>query len=162
MKTAKMGIVLKREDREKSERRWERKKRSEMLSEEKNVQRVKAICAETYSAICSSCFASHKTHFHHRTQSQQQQVVLGNERTSEKNTSKNTRETSEKNLQELQTKVKQGKIQRMKKAKAKGKHVAGSRRGPRSNLWLSGSVSLWEPVCLSLETGRHQRGRCFL
>lgn len=60
-----------------------------------------------------------KNMFYHRTLSQQQQVVWKNERTSEKNTSKTPErgESEEKNLREPQTKVKQGKILRRKKAK---------------------------------------------
>lgn len=49
MKTVKMGMVLKREDREKSKRGCERKKHSEMLSEKK--------CSEGESNLCGNLFS---------------------------------------------------------------------------------------------------------
>lgn len=48
------------------------------------------------------------------------------------------------------------------KGKGEAKLVAGSHRGALSNLWLSGSVLTWVQVCLSVRTGQHQRGWCFL
>lgn len=162
MKTVKMGIVLKREDKEKSETVWEKKALG-------NAKPKKKKCSEGESNLCGNLFSDlfELLCFSQNTFSPQnsKSAAAGGfgewEDKWEEHKQKHWRD-ERKILRELQTKVKQGKIQRMKKAKAKGKHVAGSRRGALSNLWLSGSVSLWEPVCLSLETGRHQRGRCFL
>lgn len=138
IKTGKNGDELsKREDREREREMRQREKKESMNATWKcSESGKKKICVETYSAICSevvhdSCTALlFKNLFYHENSKPTAAGGLENERTSEKNTSRNTREGGKKrrgereeNLRERQTKVKQGKIQRMKK-KGKGEGKA--------------------------------------